>query len=91
MRVNSCAYKIKEDRKKRLVDCFHTGPIEEVIGPIERNCDVFGLTGGQFSLIDLIFYCLKTTGPADLLLSTWTASGANIDLAYRLLSDKYIK
>jgi hypothetical protein len=39
----------------------------------------------------VIEHLLATTGPADLVVSTWTAAGADIGFANRLLADGRIK
>lgn len=57
----------------------------EAVGPIEHGCEVYGLTKGQFSLIELAEHCLDATGPADVVFSTWTAANADIAHAYTLL------
>jgi len=49
------------------------------------------LTKGQFSLIDLIRAVLERTGPADLVVSTWTAAGREIEDAAALLGDGRIR
>lgn len=43
-----------------------------------RNREVLCLTGGDFSLIDWIEALLEYTGPADAVISTWTAAGADV-------------
>jgi hypothetical protein len=45
----------------------------EAIGPIEAGCEIYGLTKGQFSLIDVIEHILSF-------------SGADITFAYSLMS-----
>lgn len=56
------------------------------VGPILRGCEIYGLSKGQFSLCDLLLHVLDATGPADVVISTWTA--ANADLAHcRVLLD----
>lgn len=45
----------------------------EAIGKLAHGERVFGLTKGQFSLLDLLRAIIAQTGPADLVLSTWTA------------------
>ena len=57
------------------------------VGPIEHGCEVYGLCRGQYSLIDLIEHVLTFTGPAEIVISTWTAAGADIDYALRLTKD----
>jgi len=63
----------------------------EAIGPIGRGCEIFGLTLGSFSLVDILTHCLAATGPADVALSTWTAAGADMSFAYRLMTDGAIR
>ena len=49
-----------------------------------------GLTDGHWSLTDAIIALLKVTGPANLVISTWTAGQADIRKAHRLLEDTSI-
>lgn len=53
-------------------------------GHVRKNANVYGFTLGQFSISDLISELLDITGPADVTISTWTASAAKIDEAYDL-------
>ena len=57
----------------------------EVIGELYPGCAIFGITKGQFSLIELIGAILDQTGPADIFISTWTAAGADLSDAHELL------
>lgn len=63
----------------------------DALGEIAHDCEIFGLTMGQFSLVDIIDHCLKATGPADVVISTWTAAGADMDFALSLLANGAIK
>lgn len=65
--------------------------VAEAVGPLEHGCEVYGLTRGQFSLIDLVEHILASTGPADIVISTWTAAGADIDYALRLTKDGRVR
>lgn len=47
----------------------------------------FALTMGQFSLLDLIEATLDLTGPADVLISTWSAGFYDVDAAQRFAQD----
>ena len=51
---------------------------KEAISGLTKTVDVFGFSKGQFSLIDIITACLERTGPAALVLSTWTAKHADL-------------
>jgi hypothetical protein len=48
--------------------------------------EIFGLTKGQFSLIDLIQAVLAHTGPAALEISTWTAANTDVSTALALVA-----
>jgi hypothetical protein len=61
--------------------------VGEAVGTIDSGCEIYGLTKGQWSLIDLIEYCLEATGPAELVISTWTAANADITFANRLFKN----
>lgn len=61
------------------------------LGPIEHGCEIFGLTMGQFSLVDIVTHVLRATGPADVTVSTWTAAGADMGFAMELLADGAIR
>jgi hypothetical protein len=60
--------------------------VADAVGPITRGIEVYGISKGQFSLIDLITYCLEATGPADVVISTWTAANADLKFAYTLMT-----
>lgn len=64
---------------------LRTKTAREAIGQIYPDCSIFGITKGQFSLIELIAAILDQTGPANLFISTWTAAGADLTAAHDLL------
>lgn len=63
----------------------------DALGAVEPGMELYCLTMGKFSLIDVIEHLLETTGPADLVVSTWTAAGADIGFANRLLTDGRVR
>ena len=50
------------------------------IGELYEGMEVFGLTDGQFSFINIIAHLLTLAGPANVDISTWVA--ANFDLSH---------
>lgn len=68
---------------------FENGPIKTVssgtqtaaesIGVLAPGCRIFGLTKGQFSMIDLLKATLEQTGPAHVAISTWTTGIRDVD------------
>jgi len=65
--------------------------VAAAVGEITPGCEVYGLTMGKWSLVDLIEHCLRATGPADVMISTWTAAGADIGFAHALLKNGSIR
>ena len=71
--------------RKRKVMRSAIGNAADAIGPISRNCEIFCLTNGQFSVIDVLDYVLDTTGRASIDLATWTAADGDIRRAHAFL------
>lgn len=58
--------------------------LQDAIGQLRQNRDTHYVSGGAWSLHDLVRYCLATTGPGTLLAFTWSltpsATNALIDM-----------
>ncbi len=78
-------------QRRRVARTINAATAATAIGPIVPGCEIFGVNKGQFSLINIIAHCLEATGPADVLISTWTASGADLGFAYELMRLGQIK
>lgn len=86
------AFVHKRRAQNRLVrNALKVSTAAEALGPIERGCEIYALSTGQFSLIDVVQHVLQATGPARVVVSTWTAAGADVDIAFRLLTDGAIE
>jgi len=59
---------------------------EAVAGLDLDGREIFGLTKGQFSLIDIIEAILARTGPAALEISTWTAANTDVSTALAMIA-----
>lgn len=66
------------------------GTARDAIGPVEPGCEIFCLTNGQFSIVDVLDYLLSVTGPASLDLATWTASDGDLRRAHSFLLSRRI-
>jgi len=62
----------------------------EMIGQIMIGVQVFGFTKGQFSFSDVLEHVLNEIGPAELMLSTWTASQQGLERAFDFLKNSKI-
>jgi hypothetical protein len=60
------------------------------IGPITKGCDIFGLTKGDFSMIDILRHIAREIGPCHIDIGTWTAAAAEVKQAFDMLGDKNI-
>ena len=69
----------KKQNTNRKTRISKTGTASEAIGKLEHNQDIFILTFGQFSLIDALTAILDQTGPANVVISSWTAADAHLE------------
>ncbi|ADV47065.1 hypothetical protein Nitsa_1820 [Nitratifractor salsuginis DSM 16511] len=83
--------KTHRKKSKREIRMERTASASVAIGEIEHGQDVFILTYGQFSLIDALIAILRQTGPADVIMSTWTAAAAHLDKTAAMMEDKNIR
>lgn len=60
------------------------------IGEIAKGSDIFGLTKGDFSMIDILRHIAKQIGPCRIDIGTWTAAAADIKQAEAMLNDNNI-
>ena len=64
---------------------------EAALGTLTPGCRIFGMTKGQFSLLDLLRAILAQTGPADVVISTWTAGIRDAENADALMDTGAIR
>ena len=77
----------KTENGKRLIKrLVRKESAAHAVQDLTPQTDIFGFTKGQFSLIELIDAILNKTGPAHLILSTWTAATADLSEVLKFLS-----
>jgi len=81
----------RKNVKRKTERHFNKETAASAICTIEKSCEIFGFTKGQFSKIDVIEHVLAQTGPADVTICTWSASSGDIRRASNFLSNKFIK
>lgn len=57
------------------------------IGPITKGCDIFGLTKGDFSKIDILKHIVDEIGPCNVDIGTWTAANGDLTQAMKMFND----
>ena len=77
-----------EERKGKY---YSYGNAEFCVGKIYKNCELFGLTNGNFSLFDIIEVILNQTGNANVDIATWTAAKADTKRAKKFVDCNIIK
>lgn len=60
------------------------------IGKIEKGAEIFGITKGDFSMIDILRHVVSEIGPCRIDIGTWTAASADIKIAFDMLKDENI-
>lgn len=75
----------KAARRARAVESFCSAA--EAIGELEKSGAIFGITRGQFSMIDLILACLDQSGPAEISIWTWTVADYEVECLEALQRD----
>lgn len=73
------------NRRPRL---FKVGDARAALADFDKGREVTCYTFGQFSIIDAIVAILGKTGPAHVVLATWTAGAADLRRAAELMHDK---
>lgn len=66
-------YGVKKGKKKAVLKKLPYENASEALAEFSDGCRIVGLTKGQFSLIDMINVLLEKIGPADVVISTWSA------------------
>ena len=77
-------------KRRRAIQRVATDEAADALGKIERGIELFALTNGQFSLVDILQHCLNATGPAELDVATWTASDGDLKRAHAFLLDRRV-
>lgn len=70
---------------RRRVRTFKVGSARDTLGELTPGIELYCLTMGQFSLIDLLLAIMEQTGPAEVDCATWIAAQADLDVVEELL------
>lgn len=62
-----------------------------LIGDLSDGEEIAGVTNGQFSLVDILRHVLTQTGPADVVIATWTMGIYDAEKAYAFVNDHLIR
>jgi len=81
-------FKKKAKRKCRI---SKVGNARDAIGELKHGEDAYILTFGQFSLIDALCVILDQIGPADVVVSSWTAADAHLEKTASMIESASIR
>jgi len=82
----ACTLTTKE-KNREIRHAMYGENARKAIGKLYSGIDLHCLNKGQFSIINVIEEVLEQTGQADVIISTWTASGAEIKKAEQFLNN----
>lgn len=80
----------KSKPRKRRVHRLAVGDAAAALGPITPQCEIFCLTNGQFSIVDILDHCIQQIGPATLDIATWTAADGDLRRAHAFLLSRAV-
>lgn len=63
----------------------------DALAEFDHGMETYCLTFGQFSMMDAVEAILDKTGPADVVICTWTAGGADLSRSAASLHDGRIR
>lgn len=78
-------------RYRYLVQPERAEEARTVFGQLKPGLELFAMSKGAFSLVDALRAILEQTGPADVVVSTWTAAGADIQHAQAWLHSQALR
>ncbi len=76
-------------RQKKAIECFKSAELS--IGPIEKGMSIFGITRGQFSMIDIVLYAIDELEDCELSLWTWCIADYEIKCVETLMNSGKLK
>ena len=86
--VSPAAAAARNRREQGASVCVDTA--RAALAGFDRGSHVFGLTKGQFSMIDLVAAVLDQTGPAEVGLWTWCIADYEVETMTALLVDQRV-
>jgi hypothetical protein len=87
--LSPSAVRVRRGRADQASLCLDTA--RRALADLEPGGHVFGLTKGQFSMIDLAAAVLEKTGPADIGLWTWAIADYEVQCVTALMVDERIR
>lgn len=76
--------------RRRRVHRSAVSDAADTLGAVTQNCEIFRLTNGQFSIIDVLEHCIQQIGPATLDIATWTAADGDLRRAHAFLASRAV-
>ncbi len=87
--LSPSAARVRRERGERASVCLDSA--RAALASLEPGGHVFGLTKGQFSMIDLAAAVLEKTGPADVGLWTWAIADYEVQCVTAFMTDRRIR
>lgn len=82
VRLDSCTVQTVEGKSLKQ--------LRQVIGQLAQGDTIAYATGGQWSSHEMLRYCLQTTGPARVALTTWAVTEDPLRMIHQLINSGQI-
>ncbi|MGV0369351.1 hypothetical protein ACUY29_11285 [Corynebacterium aurimucosum] len=76
--------------KRHRIRLFKVGAAKAALKEFDKGSEITCYTFGQFSVIDVMVAIMQKTGPAHVVIATWTAAAADLRRSRELMSDSRI-
>jgi len=80
-------YRDDESTKMKMTQLLRRESAAEFVGPIKPQMHLFGVTRGQFSLIDVVRHITQDLRPWSITVFTWTIAIKHLEQLRQLLAD----
>lgn len=74
----------------KTVESFKNAKLD-IIPHLERGCHIFGITRGQYSLLDIVLAIVERYGPAELSVWTWAIAEYERDAIFGLIENGLVQ
>jgi hypothetical protein len=82
---------LRRTRRKRATRAISSEMAGQAIGPIDADTEIYGMTDGSISLIDIIGHCMTAADSRDVTMATWTAAAGSLQAFRDLCRSRAIR
>jgi len=77
-------------KNREIRHCVYGENARQAIGTLTKNCEIFGITKGDISIVNIIEEVVKQVGKCNVTVATWAAAGYDVGKLKALKDSDYI-